>query len=257
MMAPKKIDSENNSTFRLFLKLTKARGIKKNGLALLSGPKQVREVLQEFPDRCAGILMSPHHELPSESSETDIPSYCLDAGLFRKIDLYETGHPILLVKVDPFPRWEEIPGTSGCTLCVPFQDPANVGAAIRSAAAFGVPRVVFLKEAAHPFHPKSVRVAGSSLFRVSVFEGPSLYGLKHPQTAVITLSPEGEDVKDFRFPASFFLVPGLEGPGLPDHLREATCLSVPMASGVESINAAMATGIVLYVWRCQSIRKQT
>ncbi|MBW1901071.1 MAG: RNA methyltransferase [Deltaproteobacteria bacterium] len=251
MMAPKKINSESNSTFRLFLKLTKARGIKKNGLALLSGPKQVKEVLQEFPDRCAGILFSQHHELPSESSATDIPCYCLDAGLFRQIDLFETGQPILLVRVDPFPKWDEISEASGCTLCVPFQDPANVGAAIRSAAAFGLPRVVFLKEAAHPFHPKSVRVAGSTLFRVPVFEGPSLYELKLSQVPVITLSPEGKDVKDFTFPASFFLVPGLEGPGLPDHLREATCLSVPMASGVESINAAMATGIILYVWRSQ------
>ena len=109
MMALKKIESESNSTFRLFLKLTKARGIKKNGLALLSGPKQVREVLAEFPDRCAGILLSHHHELPSESSAMDIPCYGLDAGLFRQIDLYETCQPILLVRVDPLPGWEERP----------------------------------------------------------------------------------------------------------------------------------------------------
>jgi tRNA G18 (ribose-2'-O)-methylase SpoU len=122
---------------------------------------------------------------------------------------------------------------------------------IRSAAAFGVSRVVFLKEAAHPFHHKSIRVAGSALFRVPIFEGPSLYELKPSKVPMITLSPEGKDAKDFKFPSSFCLVPGLEGPGLPDHLRDATCLSIPMESGVDSINAAMATGIVLYVWRHQ------
>ena len=42
-----------------------------------------------------------------------------------------------------------------------------------------------------------------------------------------------------------------EGPGLPDHLRKAMALSIPMERGVESINAAMATGIILYMWKRQ------
>ncbi len=245
----KKINSENNATFKLFLKLTKARGIKKNGLALLSGPKQVREVFNDFPDRCAGIIFSDQHVPPAESTSAGIPSYCLNTAMFRQVDIYDTGHPILLVRVDPFAGWDEKPGASGCTLCVPFQDPANVGAVIRSAAAFGVPRVVFLKEAAHPFHHKSLRVAGSALFRVPIFEGPSIYDLKPFGLPMVTLSPAARDAKDFAFPASFCLVPGLEGPGLPDHLRDSTCLSIPMEPGVESLNAAMATGIILYLWK--------
>ena len=237
------------------LKLTKARGIKKHGLALLSGPKQVKEVLAEFPDRCDSIIFSDRHEPPDESTTVGIPSYCLKTDLFRQIDIYDTDKPILTVKIAHFPKWSDRSESSGCTLCIPFQDPANVGAVIRSAAAFGVSRVVFLKEAAHPFHHKSLRVAGSSVFRVPIFEGPSIYELSPSQIPVITLSPEGKDVKDFNFPASFCLVPGLEGPGLPDHLREETCLSIPMEAGVESINSAMATGIVLYLWRVQLMNR--
>ena len=55
-MKIKKIDSETNTTFKLFLKLTTARGIKKNSLALLSGPKQVAEMLKEFSGQCAGLV---------------------------------------------------------------------------------------------------------------------------------------------------------------------------------------------------------
>ncbi len=245
----KEINSESNPTFKSFIKLTKARGIKKQGLALLSGPKQIREILTEFPDQCDSIIFSDLHEQPSETNAADIPSYCLDRALFRQLDIYNTGETLLVVRVAPFPKWNDEADSPGCTLCIPFQDPSNVGAVIRSAAAFGVSRIVILKEAAHPFHHKSLRVTGGTIFRVSVFEGPSIHDLKNSQIPVITLSPEGTDINGFKFPDSFCLVPGLEGPGLPAHLRETTCLSIPMEPGVESVNSAMATGIVLYEWK--------
>jgi len=49
-MRLKEINSVRNTTFKLFLRLTKSRGIKKHGLSLLSGHKQVSEVLKDFPD---------------------------------------------------------------------------------------------------------------------------------------------------------------------------------------------------------------
>jgi len=247
----KTINSENNPTYKNFLKLTKARAIKKHSLALLSGPKQGREVLEEFPDQCCSLIFSENHDPPAASFSNGILSYRMKEALFRQIDIYDTNQPILVIHSVPFPKWNLESDTSGCSLCIPFQDPVNVGAVIRSAAAFGIPRVIILKEAAHPFHHKALRVAGSSVFRVPIFEGPSLYKIASSRIPVITLSPEGKNVKDFSFPASFCLIPGLEGPGLPDHLRSETCLSIPMEAGVESINTAMATGIVLYLWRGQ------
>jgi tRNA G18 (ribose-2'-O)-methylase SpoU len=106
-----------------------------------------------------------------------------------------------------------------------------------------------LREAAHPFHHKSVRAAGSSILRVSLLEGPSIRKLQKAKVPVITLSPEGKDIARYKFPSTFGLVPGLEGPGLPDTLRPATPLAIPMEPGIESINAALATGIALYIWR--------
>ena len=248
-MKVKEITSADNLEFKTFLKLTRARGIKKHGLALLSRPKQVREMLTDFPDQCAGIIVSDPKGFPLEFGIEDISIYHLRSDLFRQVDLFDTGQPILLVRVPRFTQWYDEVRATGCTLCIPFQDPANVGAVIRSAAAFGVSRVVMLEEAAHPFLPKSVRVAGSALFRVPLFQGPSLDELKVSDGPVVTLSPDGEDIGFYRFPDTFCLVPGLEGPGLPVHLREATALAISMEPGVESINAALATGIALYLWR--------
>lgn len=245
----KRITSPYNPTVKIFTRLAKARGIKKYGMTLFSGTKQMREVLQEFPDRAAGVIFSDHQEPPTEPAIENIPYYHLSPDLFKQIDTFNIGQPILLVRVDPFPKWTGDAWPMGCTLCIPFQDPVNVGAAIRSAAAFGVSCVVILKEAANPFLPKSVRAAGSTLFRVPLSEGPSLNRLEVSDVPMITLSSEGRDIKGYRFPHTFCLVPGLEGPGLPKQLKDNTALSIPMAPSVDSLNAALATGIALYVWR--------
>ena len=248
-MKVKEITSPDNSDFKTFLKLTRARGIKKHGLALLSRPKQVREVLKDFPNQCAGIILSDFKETSPEFLIENISIYHLSANLFRQVDLFDTGQPILLTRVPRFTQWHGEVLEQGCTLCIPFQDPANVGAVIRSAAAFGVSRVVILKEAAHPFLPKSVRVAGSALFRVPLLQGPSLDEFKVPDGPVVTISQDGKDIGGYLFPETFCMVSGLEGPGLPENLRKATALAIPMEPGVESINAALATGIALYLWR--------
>ena len=119
---------------------------------------------------------------------------------------------------------------------------------IRSAAAFGVTRVVLLREAAHPFHPKAARAAGPALFAVTLEQGPSVQDLRSSDTALLALSVDGSDLASYPFPERFGLVAGLEGPGLPDHLREGPRLRIPIAEGVESLNAATAAAVALYEW---------
>jgi tRNA G18 (ribose-2'-O)-methylase SpoU len=243
------INSSQNSTFKRFLRLNSPRNIRKHERAFLSGPKQIREVLQEFPDRCTGIIFSTRHDVPDFPGTEAIPRYCLSPDLFAQVDCFGTKQPVLVVHTKTLPHFDGTMDSPGCTLCVPFQDPSNVGAVIRASAAFDVTQIVFLKEAAHPFHPKSVRVAGSSIFRIPFYQGPALSQLALFEIPLIIMSTEGKDVAQFEFPESFCLVPGLEGPGIPEILEGARKVSIPMANGIESLNAAMATGIMLYQWQ--------
>jgi RNA methyltransferase, TrmH family len=252
-MKVKEIKSRQNQDFQAFLKILKGQGVKKQGLALFSGPKQVREILTEFPEHCEGLIFSAKQKMPGTIPALSLQAYSLSAELFREVDAFGTNHPVLIVRVPPFPIWD--PGASfrGCTLLIPFQDPSNVGAVIRSAAAFGVTNLVVLNEAAHPFLYKSTRAGGSALFRVPILEGPSIQELGSGASRIITLSPWGEDIRKLSFPESFCLLPGLEGPGLPPDLHHLKSLSIPMEPGVESLNAALATGIALYVWRSKLV----
>ncbi|MBF0527249.1 MAG: 16S rRNA (guanine(527)-N(7))-methyltransferase RsmG [Deltaproteobacteria bacterium] len=245
------INSPANETFKTFVKVLSGRGIKKHGLALISGPKQVKEILRDFPERCQGLLVSGKGSEEIEGGPPHVTIYRLHPELFRQIDLFGTNREILLVTQTPLPVWSDALWSTGCTLFVPCQDPANVGALIRSAAAFGAAGVVLLKEAAHPFHPKCVRVAGSTLFRTKLWAGPSIQELASSRIPLIGLSPDGSDVASFQFPETFGLIPGLEGPGLPAAVGRQVTLSIPMAEQVESINTALSAGITLYLWQRQ------
>jgi len=245
----RKIESTENSTYKRFLRAAGSRGIKKEGLALLAGSKSVLETLEAFPDRCASLVLGEEHEPPLDPVPDNISVYRLGKDLFERLDIHGTRSPLLIVKVPPMPAWRDGRWPQGCTLFVPFQDPANVGAVIRTAAAFGVARIVLLKEAAHPFHHKSLRAAGNAVFRVSFRRGPSLAKLRTRQVPLFALSPGGTNLETVKFPGTFGLVPGVEGPGLPEGLRRENLVGIPMEPGTESLNAALATGIALYSWR--------
>jgi 16S rRNA (guanine527-N7)-methyltransferase len=144
---------------------------------------------------------------------------------------------------------DDDPWPAGCSHFLPFQDPENVGAAIRSAAAFGVARVVLLREAAHPFHPKSARAAGPAVFQVPLLSGPAIGELTVRGAPLLALSRTGGAIDLAEWPERFGMVVGLEGPGLPTGLEVSQSLRIPISPDVESLNAAAAAAIALFAWR--------
>ena len=248
----REVASEANPTFKLASDLLTGRGIRKHGQALLAGSRIISEVIERFPDHVLGYLTDSKGEAPP-TIDPAIPWLRLTDPLFRTLDVAGTRSPLLLVRVPAIEDWSpDDPGPVGCTLFVPFQDPENVGAVIRSAAAFGVPRVVLLKEAAHPFHPKAARAAGPALFQVKLEQGPSIRDLRGGSAPLIALASDGPNLADEPFPERFGLVAGIEGPGLPDHLRDGPTRRIPIQPGVESLNAATAAAIALYAWNSQT-----
>lgn len=245
----REVSSESNPTFRLARDLLTGKGIRKHGQALIAGPKLVAEMLEHHQDHLLAWLTDTNGPPPPGSASGATWLRFADP-LFRALDVSGTHAPLLLIRVPSITPWSD-EGTwpEGCTLFVPFQDPENVGAVIRSAAAFGASRVVLLREASHPFHPKSVRSGGTALLQVPLQTGPSIRELNVRQAPLIALSAGGDDLAAMPWPERFGLVAGLEGPGLPEHLGASQARRIPIMPGVESLNAATATAIALYAWR--------
>ncbi len=249
--AVREITSPSNPQFRIARDLLGGRGIRKHGRALIAGARIIGEVLRDQKDQVEAWLSVVNDAPPPETIRSTTTWIKLDPTLHRELDLVGTGGPLLMVRVPQISDWDhDAPLPDGCTLFVPFQDPENVGAVIRSAAAFGVAQIILLQEAAHPFHPKATRAAGPAVFQVPLRFGPSIQRLQATDGRLVPLGLGGLPIDRTPWPDRFGLVVGLEGPGLPEALRShPQQRSVPIAPGVESLNAATAAAIALYAWK--------
>lgn len=248
-----KLDSANNSRFKALKKLLTGRGLKKSGEALMSGRRQIADMLQRRPDQCRFWITRGQSDPPPPESPRQLSWLQLSAPLFKTLDIFGTQGPLLCITAPRPSRWEPQEGfPSGCSLLVPFQDPDNVGAAIRSAAAFGAAQVILLAESAHPYHPKALRSSGGSVPFVRLRHGPSLEDLPE-NLPILSLSSEGTPINAALFPHSFGLLAGLEGSGLPLSWR-GRALCIPMDPAVESLNAAAAVAIALYEWSRRKLK---
>ncbi len=241
------IESDDNRVFKRLAKTLAGRGIRKYDAALVSGAKIVADVLRMSPHLAEAWISTAKHAPPPAALPAAVAWYQLSPGLFQRLDVSGTGAPLLFVKTPALEPWRPADGFArGCSVLVPFQDPENVGAVIRSAVAFGAAHVILLAASAHPYHPKALRASGGAVFLAALRQGPPLDELP-AHLDVLPLAARGADLASTVFPERFAFLPGVEGPGLPERFRKRA-LSIPMQGRIESLNAATATAIALYVW---------
>ncbi|BBO69936.1 hypothetical protein DSCA_38660 [Desulfosarcina alkanivorans] len=242
------IESESNAVFKDLKKLHSGRGVKKLGRTLVCGQRLIEEVLERSPQRCRAWISRGDRQPPPDHAPVPMEWYQLSPELFQILDLFATRTPMVLYDTPTPATWRPAePAPSGCSLLVPFQDPENVGAVIRSAVAFDVGRIILLAESANPFHPKAIRSSSGTVFSARLLQGPPLSEIPR-DLPVIALAASGQPLAATRFPHAFALLAGMEGPGLPPRWQ-ANAVAIPMNPEVESLNAAVATAIALYEWR--------
>ncbi|MDZ4678184.1 MAG: RNA methyltransferase [Oligoflexia bacterium] len=242
------IQSPQNETYKVFESLLTSSGIMANDQALLFGKKTVRETLEHHTKSCLGIILTPEMELPTFTQSSNLTIYRLDKALFKNLDVFGNRFPILLITPPQFLPWSPESASDGCQLLIAFQEPSNVGAVLRSAAAFGVSKIIISKGCAHPCHPKSSRAASGTLLNHEYYRADSLDKINFGTLPVVALDSTGLEISKFKFPKRFVLVPGVEGPGFPEGFKPQFMVSIAMKNQVESLNASVATAIALYAW---------
>jgi len=241
------IESEQNDDYRAYLELLTSKGIREQNRFFLSGKKIIAEFLndpylQKKFRVSAQILQKGMQAL----SVTNAPITEMPAPLFKNLDVIGTHSPLLLLETPAIKTWSVKNEFADFVLVLPLGDPANLGATLRSAEAFGVQDVLLTQETAHPYLPKSLKASSGSALRLNLQRGPSLEEFLRLETELLsplwTLDLEGVSLEQMRWPKKMHLVVGEER-GLP--FKSAHRLTIP-TQGVESLSAPIATSVALY-----------
>ena len=184
--------------------------------------------------------------------ERKIPIYQAEEKTLRKALDVVTPQALAAVCRQPQSRLEDlsIPESALVVVCDGLKEPGNLGAVVRVAASAGAHAVLAGPETVDIFNPKALRGSMGALFRMPVIEVADPESLRSflsgHNFSVFTAAAHGESVFEVnRFPARTALVLGSEGQGSA-HFPESRRVSVPMAGNVESLNVAVAAGIILY-----------
>ncbi|MBP6904974.1 MAG: 23S rRNA (guanosine(2251)-2'-O)-methyltransferase RlmB [Candidatus Pacebacteria bacterium] len=136
-----------------------------------------------------------------------------------------------------------------------LQDPHNVGAIIRSAAAFGASAILMPEHNQSPITGTVIKTSAGMAFRIPIVRignvNQTIRLLKEKRMWVYGLVMEGTQVlKDTVFDTPTLFVVGNESTGIREKTLELcdVTLSIPMHPGCESLNASVATSVVLYEW---------
>ncbi len=175
-----------------------------------------------------------------------------DAELAR---LADTEHPQGIVAVVESRHWSlddiAIGSTSVVLALDAVQDPGNVGALARTALGLGAAGLIALPGTADLSNPKALRGSMGALFRLPAVACPvdAFVGwARGERLALWTTAMDGTPVGDIRRDGPIALLVGNEGAGVRPELAAVASRSVtvPLGNGVESLNVAVAAGILLY-----------
>ncbi len=251
------ITSTGNAQVKKILQLNKkAKARRECGLFVAEGIKMFREAPRKWIDRV--YVSSSLWE--SGELEKELPSVpfevVADAAFYQMCDT-KTPQGVLTVLKMPSYSLEELLDVQSplFVFLEDLQDPGNVGTILRTAEGAGVSAVFVSDHTADLFQPKVIRSTMGAIYRVPFYrvaEGNMdafFAKLREKHICSYAAHLQGEkfyDQEDYSGGTVFLI--GNEGNGLSDRLCEHADrrIRIPMQGHAESLNAAMAAGILLY-----------
>lgn len=230
------------------LKLLRALGQKKqrkaHGLFLVQGEKNVLELVD------SGLVVKnvfATQEFLSENRHQLNAFDCIEASqddLTKASTLVSNNAAIAVVEVPE----RKTPNAEGLMIALDgVSDPGNLGTIIRVADWYGITQIVASTDCADPYNPKTISATMGSFGRVTVTQLDLPSYLEQSELPVYGAFLEGESTHSKRFSAEGILLMGSESHGVREEAAKYVTdkITIPAFGGAESLNVAMATGIIL------------
>jgi TrmH family RNA methyltransferase len=250
----KYISSIDNKNIKLAVKLADKKYRDREGLFFIEGRKSVLEVLKR-PELLTTVFFDDSYkdEYQEFFPEYNISEwYSVNSQIMKRICQTETPQGIAAMVKKPKWSWENtINGDKLLILLDRISDPGNMGTIIRSAWAFGVNGILLSQGCVDPFGPKVVRSTMGGILNVPIFTDLSkeqLMMLKEKKYIFTGADLAGDcSFYDMDFSKRTVVVIGSEANGINDDIK-TTCdflFKIPINSGTDSLNAAVACAIII------------
>ncbi len=255
---PVVIRSRDNPTAKAMISLAhSARERKKTALTVLDGAHLVDAYLDTgAPVKYVALAESAVATLDATKllvrlEERGIVHFIFSDELVAAASLLESPATFMAVVSTPSPR--PIPADADAVLVLDnVQDPGNVGAMLRCAAAFGITHAFLGAGTAFAWSPKVLRAAQGAHFRLNIVEGESVAAFVAGfggQTLALVPAVDGTtrlQDENLRLPTAILV--GNEGAGLAKEIIASAThrVTIPMPGMIESLNAAASGAIAMY-----------
>ena len=241
------ITSLKNPKVTTWKSLKDRKGRRETGCFLVEGRKMVEEaIVSAFPVEAVLVDVDRQGEFTLPAG---IPVYIMPGHVLAAVCDTKTPQGIAAIvrMAEVELRGPRLVAMDG------VQDPGNVGTIIRTADAAGFDGVILSSQCADVFSPKVLRATMGSVFRMGIRVTDDLPGLLtrmvHEGASVLSSQLDGEPFYQ-RSPLNerFVLVIGSEGNGVTDEVKAIAThkVKLPMRGGAESLNAAVAAGLMMY-----------
>ncbi|UWZ83167.1 TrmH family RNA methyltransferase [Occallatibacter riparius] len=253
------VQSKNNARLKELRKAFVRPGRDTRGLVAVEGPHLLEEALRAGLRIATVFLRSNGRgDLGYEPRVgEDVEILLVDPDLFDDVVQTETPQPVAALVEMPDWTWAHIlrQAESWPPLLIVLaglQDPGNLGTILRSAEAFKSTGIISLPGTVNEWNPKVVRSSAGSIFRLPLihampeecFTMLREAGARVLSTSVSNATPiHGANLTG---PVAFLI--GNEGAGVPAEIAKQadSAVTIPCPGPVESLNAAVAAGVLLY-----------
>lgn len=249
------ITSTSNEQIKNIIQLKeKAKVRKQKKLFVVEGIKMFREIPK---DKLVSVFVSEKFEKENEKLLSHTDYTLLSDSVFKKISDTVTPQGILaVVKQNEFTVDDIIERRDKERSCIivldRLQDPGNLGTIVRTGEGAGITGIVMSNDSVDLYNPKVIRSTMGSVFRVPVAVVSDVQDAikKMKQNGIETYAAHlnGMEYQKGTFGKDISLLIGNEAKGLSDEVSAMAdkLIKIPMEGKVESLNAAVATAILMY-----------
>lgn len=249
----KRIESTQNALVKYWKKLATTRKEReRSGEFIVEGFHLVEEALKN-KERVLQLIVREGVDLPMLWPIDDIASIEVTAAVAKEFAETETSQGVFAVCKQPLLVEDVMASWRKVLLIDAVQDPGNIGTMIRTADAAGLDAVILGKGSADIYNPKTLRSAQGSHFHIPVLRGDLEDWIEHLQENGVpvfgtALDEDAVVYNDIQHTGAFAIMMGNEGSGIHPQLLAMTDqnIMIPIFGQAESLNVAVATGIVLY-----------